>query len=58
LPFDIERERINLAIKFKEKDFYYLFKFLLEKELQLRKNRDKKSIFLEVIAFLKIYKSF
>jgi len=58
LPFDIERQRIELAIKFKEKDYYNLLKFLLEKELQIRKGKNSEAIFLEVISFLKVYKSF
>ena len=57
LPLDIERQRVELAIKFKEKDFYELLKFLLSKELEIRKGRGE-AVFLEVIAFLKLYKSF
>lgn len=59
LPFDIEKQRVTLAIKFKEKDFYELLKFLLEAELKMRKgNSNTQAVFWEVIAFLKTFHSF
>ena len=58
LPYDIERKRVSLAIKFKEKDYYKLLRFLLSKELEIRKGKDEETIFWEVIAYLKIFNSF
>jgi DNA polymerase-3 subunit delta len=50
---------VDLAIKFKEKDYYNLLKFLLEKELEMRNSeKNKEAIFWEVIAFLKLFNSF
>ena len=59
LPFNIEKQRVELAIKLKEKDFYELLKFLLEAELKIRKgNSNQEAVFWEVIAFLKTFNSF
>ncbi len=59
LPFDIEKKRVELAIKLKEKDFYTLLKFLLEAELKMRRgNANIQAVFWEVIAFLKTFNSF
>jgi len=59
LPLQINKKRVELAIKFKEKDYYELLKFLLEKELEMRNSeKNKESIFWEVISFLKIFNSF
>ena len=49
----------KLAIKFKEKDYYELLKFLLEKELEMRNSeKNKEAIFWEVITYLKLFNSF
>ena len=59
LPFDIEKKRVSLAIKIKEKEFLELLKFLLEAELKIRKgNANTKAVFWEVIVYLKIFNSF
>ncbi len=59
LPFDIEKQRVGLAVKLKEKDFYELLKFLLDAELKIRKgNSNPEAVFWEVIAFLKTFHSF
>jgi len=59
LPFDIEKQRIELAVKFKEKDYYILLKNLLEFELKMRKgNNIPEAIFYEAIAYLKTFNSF
>lgn len=58
LPYDVEKKRVSLAIKIKEKDFYKLLKFLLSKELEIRKGKNEEIIFWEVIAYLKIFNSF
>ena len=59
LPFDIERERVNLAIKFKEKDYYELLKNLLDFELKIRSgNSINEAVFWEAIVFLKTFNSF
>ena len=52
LPKDIEKNRVNLAISLKERDYLMLFDFLLEKELQLRTSSNQ-AIFLEVVTFFK-----
>jgi len=59
LPFDIEKKRVNLAIKLKEKDYKNLLDFLLNKELLIR-NSDKKKemLFWESMIWLKNYHSF
>ncbi len=59
LPFNIENQRMSLAVKLKERDFYVLLKNLLYFELKLRKGEGfGESIFYEAIAFLKIFNSF
>ena len=59
LPFDVEKKRISLAIKIKEKEFLELLKFLLEAELKIRKgNANTKAVFWEIIVYLKIFNSF
>jgi len=59
LPFDIEKKRVSLAIKIKEKEFLELLKFLLEAELKIRKgNANTEAVFWEVIVYLKIFNSF
>lgn len=57
LPKDIEQSRVNLAIGLKEKEYLELFDFLLDRELKMRTKSDE-AIFLEVIAFLKSFRSF
>ncbi len=59
LPFDIEKQRIALAVKYKEKDFYNLLKNLLFLELKIRKGKGfEESVFFEAVAFLKTFNSF
>jgi len=55
----INKQRVDLAIKFKEKDYYNLLKFLLEKELEIRSTeKNKEAIFWEVMTYLKLFNSF
>ena len=55
LPFDIEKNRVNLAIKFKEKEYFYLLKNLLDFELRYRQGKFfKDSLMYEVISFFKL----
>jgi DNA polymerase-3 subunit delta len=59
LPLHINKQRVDLAIKFKEKDYYNLLKFLLEKELEIRSTeKNKEAIFWEVMTYLKLFNSF
>ena len=59
LPVHINKQRVELAIKFKEKDYYKLLKFLLNKELEMRSSeKNKESIFWETISYLKMFNSF
>jgi len=59
LPFDIERKRVSLAIKIKEKEFFELLRFLLKAELKIRKgSANIEAVFWEVIVFLKTFNSF
>ncbi len=59
LPFNIEKQRIELAIKFKEKDYYELLKSLLDFELKMRNSdKNKEALFWEAISFLKLFNSF
>jgi len=59
LPFNIEKQRVELAIKFKEKDYYELLKHLLKFELKMREgNNITEAIFYEAITFLKTFNSF
>ncbi|MEO1924242.1 MAG: DNA polymerase III subunit delta [Nautiliaceae bacterium] len=59
LPFHIEKQRIELAIKFKEKDFYELLKNLLKFELEMRNSeKNKEAVFWEAMSYLKIFTSF
>ena len=59
LPFHIEKQRIELAIKFKEKDFYELLKNLLKFELEMRSSeKNKEAVFWEAMSYLKIFTSF
>ncbi len=59
LPYDIEKQRVSLAIKFKEKDYLELLKNLLEFELKMRNSeKNKEAIFFEAMIFLKTFNSF
>jgi DNA polymerase-3 subunit delta len=59
LPFDIEKQRIELALRLKEKDYKYFFNYLLNKELLIRSSdKNKEAIFWEVMFHLKNYHSF
>ncbi|EDM23920.1 hypothetical protein [Caminibacter mediatlanticus] len=59
LPFDIEKQRISLAIKFKDMDYFLLLKKLLEFELKMRNtDKNKEAIFFEAMSFLKNFNSF
>ncbi len=59
LPFDIEKQRIELCMKFKEKDYYELLKTLLEYELKMRKSeKNKDALFWEAMSYLKLFNSF
>ncbi len=59
LPIHINKQRVELAIKFKEKDYFKLLKFLLDKELEMRNSdKNKEAIFWEVIIYLKLFNSF
>jgi len=59
LPFDIEKQRIALAIKFKEKDYLEVLKNLLNFELKIRNSdKNKEAIFWEAMSYLKIFNSF
>ncbi|QCT94285.1 hypothetical protein FE773_03545 [Caminibacter mediatlanticus TB-2] len=59
LPFDIEKQRISLAIKFKDRDYFLLLKKLLEFELKMRNtDKNKEAIFFEAMSFLKNFNSF
>jgi len=59
LPFQIEKRRVNLALKFKEKDYKELLTYLLRKELEMRNSdKNKEAVFWESIAYLKMFKSF
>jgi DNA polymerase-3 subunit delta len=59
LPFDIEKQRISLAIKLKEKDYKNLLDYLLNKELLMRNSeKEKEAIFWESIIYLRNYHSF
>jgi len=59
LPIHINKKRVELAIKFKEKDYFELLNYLLKKELEMRNtDKNKEAIFWEVISFLKLFNSF
>ena len=59
LPFDIEKQRVELAIKLKEKDYFELLRNLLDFELKMRHSeKNKEAIFWEAMSFLKIFSSF
>jgi DNA polymerase-3 subunit delta len=59
LPFDIEKQRVSLAIKLKEKDYKNLLDFLLNKELLMRNSeKEKEAIFWEAMIYLRNYYSF
>ena len=59
LPFKIEKQRVELAIRIKEKDFYELLKFLLNAELKIRKgSSNSEAVFWEIVTFLKTFNSF
>ena len=59
LPFDIEKQRVEVAIKLKEKDYFELLRNLLDFELKMRHSeKNKEAIFWEAMSFLKIFSSF
>jgi len=59
LPVHINKQRVELAIKFREKEYFELLKFLLHKELEMRNSeKNKESIFWETVSFLKMFNSF
>jgi DNA polymerase-3 subunit delta len=59
LPSQIERQRIELSLKFKEKDYYELLKHLLNFELKMRNSeKNKEAVFWEAMTYLKVFNSF
>ncbi|WP_024790032.1 DNA polymerase III subunit delta [Lebetimonas sp. JH292] len=59
LPFDIEKNRVNIAIKLKENDYKKLLDYLLNKELSIRNSdKEKEALFWEAMIWLKNYHSF
>jgi len=59
LPIHINKQRVELAVKIKEKNYYELLKFLLEKELEMRNSeKNKEAVFWEVMSYLKLFNSF
>ncbi|WP_457561072.1 hypothetical protein [Caminibacter sp.] len=59
LPPSIEKQRIELCLKFKEKDYRELLKNLLNFELKMRNSeKEKEAIFYEAIVYLKVFSSF
>ena len=59
LPFDIEKQRVSLAVKFKEKDYYELLKNMLNFELRMRSgNSIPEAVFWEAVVYLKTFNSF
>lgn len=59
LPPNVNKQRVELAIKFKEKEYFELLNFLLTKELEMRSSeKNKETIFWEVISYLKLFNSF
>ncbi|WP_456478988.1 hypothetical protein [Nautilia sp.] len=59
LPQHINKQRVEMAIKFKEKDYYELLKYLLKKELEMRNSeKNKEAIFWEAMSYLKLFNSF
>ena len=59
LPMHINKQRVDLAVKFKEKDYYNLLNFLLNKELEMRNSeKNKEAVFWEVMSYMKIFNSF
>ena len=59
LPFDIETNRVKLAMKFKEADFKKMLDYLLNKELLMRSSdKEKEAIFWEVMIWFKNFHSF
>ena len=59
LPFNIERQRVSLSVKFKEKDYYKLLKDMMDFELRIRLGKSiPEALFWEAIAYLKTFNSF
>jgi len=59
LPYDIEKQRVELAVRMKEKDYFELLKHLLQFELTMRNSaKEKEAVFWEAMAFIKNFKSF
>ena len=59
LPFHIEKQRVALAIKFKEKDYYELLKNMMDFELRMRLGKSiSEALFWEAIVYLKTFNSF
>jgi len=59
LPYDIEKNRIDIVLSLKEKDYYELLRNLLNFELLMRNSeKNKIAIFWEAITFLRHFRSF
>jgi DNA polymerase-3 subunit delta len=59
LPIHINKQRVDLAVRFKEKDYFELLGFLLKKELEMRNSeKNKEAIFWEVMSYIKLFNSF
>jgi len=59
LPYHINRQRVELAVKLKEKEYYELLKFLTFKELEMRNSeKNKEALFWETVSYLKMFSSF
>ncbi len=55
LPFHIQNQRVSLAIKLKEKDYFELLNYLLKKELEIRNSKNAEAVFWEVMTFLRVF---
>ncbi|MEO1927553.1 MAG: DNA polymerase III subunit delta [Nautiliaceae bacterium] len=55
LPLHIQNQRVSLAIKLKEKDYFELLNYLLKKELEIRNSKNAEAVFWEVMTFLRVF---
>jgi len=59
LPIHINRQRVELAIRFREKEYFEMLNYLLQKELEMRSSdKNKEALFWEAVSYIKMLSSF
>jgi len=56
LPYDVNAKKVKTAVRFKEKEYFELLRFILGQELKMRSSdKDKEAVFWESVSYLKLF---